>query len=543
MSMTLRLSLTPTAAFGLLLVTGCPGSDPVPADTEAATDTGDDTTGAMATTSTPPSEDSTTTDEPPTEDSTSTGDAVDSSGSSTGDGMSTTTGDAESSSGGASVCGDAMITGNEQCDGKDLDGADCISEGFNGGDLACNEFCLLDFTDCEVFSCGDGMLNGPETCDAAELGGQTCLTQGFDNGSLLCEPNCMAFDTSGCGTCGDGQIDAAETCDSANLGGQSCASQGFTDGNLACNAECTGYNTNACTLCGDGAIEGAEDCEGNNLGGQTCQSQGFDAGVLACDAACNFNAGACFDNSTCCAPNGSPGCSDPGVEACVCAMDPFCCSVEWDGLCVGQATADCNAVCVVCGNGNIDMGEICDGNQFGGASCQSQGFDNGSLSCQANCSVIDNSGCGICGNGAIDPAESCDGGNLGGASCQSLGFDGGNLSCTGNCGFNTSNCVNTPSWSGQIQPIWNGNCGCHQVISPVFSNVPSNTAYNNLVNVGSSQVALDFIEPGQPNNSYIIHKMEGTQAVGGSMPDGQPLLPQATVDIIRDWIDAGAPNN
>ncbi|MCH9685879.1 MAG: hypothetical protein K0V04_30880 [Deltaproteobacteria bacterium] len=47
----------------------------------------------------------------------------------------------------------------------------------------------------------------------------------------------------------------------------------------------------------------------------------------------------------CCNANGTPGCMEPVIEACVCALDAFCCSVEWDGLCAGSATADCNAVC------------------------------------------------------------------------------------------------------------------------------------------------------------------------------------------------------
>lgn len=46
-----------------------------------------------------------------------------------------------------------------------------------------------------------------------------------------------------------------------------------------------------------------------------------------------------------------------------------------------------------------------------------------------------------CGNGTIDAGEQCDGGNLGGATCQSQGFPGGTLSCTAACTFNTSACV------------------------------------------------------------------------------------------------------
>lgn len=46
-----------------------------------------------------------------------------------------------------------------------------------------------------------------------------------------------------------------------------------------------------------------------------------------------------------------------------------------------------------------------------------------------------------CGNGMLDPGETCDVGNLGGATCQSEGYDGGSLKCTGDCiGFNEAGC-------------------------------------------------------------------------------------------------------
>ncbi len=47
-------------------------------------------------------------------------------------------------------------------------------------------------------SCGDGALNGSEVCDGSQLGGETCVSQGFDNGTLACNANCLAFNTAGC---------------------------------------------------------------------------------------------------------------------------------------------------------------------------------------------------------------------------------------------------------------------------------------------------------------------------------------------------------
>jgi hypothetical protein len=52
----------------------------------------------------------------------------------------------------------------------------------------------------------------------------------------------------------------------------------------------------------------------------------------------------------------------------------------------------------------------------------------------------------LCGNGQIDQGEDCDGGNLGGQSCVDLGFDGGVLACDPTiCVFDTSGCMDMPS--------------------------------------------------------------------------------------------------
>lgn len=55
---------------------------------------------------------------------------------------------------------------------------------------------------------------------------------------------------------------------------------------------------------------------------------------------------------------------------------------------------------------------------------------------------------GVCGDGFIDPApfgeEQCDGDQLGGETCESLGFDGGTLGCTRKCTFDDHHCFNDP---------------------------------------------------------------------------------------------------
>jgi hypothetical protein len=64
-----------------------------------------------------------------------------------------------------------------------------------------------------------------------------------------------------------------------------------------------------------------------------------------------------------------------------------------------------------------------------------------------------------------------------------------------------------------------------------------------IVNVPSNEVpGLMRVNPGNPDASYLVQKIEGTAAVGVRMPaNGPPYLPQDRIDLVRRWIAAGAP--
>jgi len=52
------------------------------------------------------------------------------------------------------------------------------------------------------------------------------------------------------------------------------------------------------------------------------------------------------------------------------------------------------------------------------------------------------------------------------------------------------------------------------------------------------------VKPNDADNSYIIHKLEGASDINGQrMPLGGPFLDQATIDMVKAWINAGALNN
>jgi len=93
-------------------------------------------------------------------------------------------------------------------------------------------------------------------------------------------------------------------------------------------------------------------------------------------------------------------------------------------------------------------------------------------------------------------------------------------------------------------------CGtCHTgggTALPFSMNLSNRAAiYTSIVNVPSVEIpSIDRVKPGDPTNSYVVQKLEGTPGiVGVRMPFGGPYLSQAQIDQLKAWITAGAPNN
>jgi hypothetical protein len=103
------------------------------------------------------------------------------------------------------------------------------------------------------------------------------------------------------------------------------------------------------------------------------------------------------------------------------------------------------------------------------------------------------------------------------------------------------------SFALTVQPLFDQACNCHQsspILMAPFSLKPGE-AYDNIVGVPAMQLpTMALVAPGMLNQSYLWHKVQGTQAaVGGSgmiMPFTVPLNADE-LRIIERWIAAGAP--
>ncbi len=103
--------------------------------------------------------------------------------------------------------------------------------------------------------------------------------------------------------------------------------------------------------------------------------------------------------------------------------------------------------------------------------------------------------------------------------------------------------------SGDVQPIFTSNCalsGCHAGTNPQQGmNLSVGQTFANVVNVQAMELStMNRVTPDEPDNSYLVHKVQGTHLnVGGSgnqMPLGRSPLSQTDIDLIRAWIEAGA---
>jgi len=293
------------------------------------------------------------------------------------------------------------------------------------GNEDCNEgqFCYF----VEPAACGDvaaGLcLPEPLGCEGApesEVCG--CDGETYANECTAQAAGVAMRGAGECGAvCGDGNVDPNEECDGANLAGATCALQGFSGGTLGCTDDCS-FDTAACTnapACTEddiGSATGNAVISGTTVGEDEDLVQGCAGGGV--DRVIHFVApgnGTYEFNMI-----GSPYDTALSLHA-TCGGAAITCNDDWYGL---QSRVE---LAMTAGQ------EIL---------IAVSGYAGQTGSFTLNIVPMAPPPQPICGDGNIDAGEQCDGGNLGEASCQSQGFTGGTLGCTGACTFDTAACTN-----------------------------------------------------------------------------------------------------
>lgn len=150
------------------------------------------------------------------------------------------------------------------------------------------------------------------------------------------------------------------------------------------------------------------------------------------------------------------------------------------------------------------------------------------------------------------------------------------LSCTGDPSTPSCKAYEDPAGTDLTMPVvslrkdvipgvFSGACAfssCHGVMNPATNNGvylgdpngPTSDANATLVQKSvlgmAGEIAMPFVTPGDPSQSYLMHKMDGdlcTLTCKGSclapMPQGSPALPADKRLVVRRWIAQGAKDN
>lgn len=358
----------------------------------------------------------------------------------------------------------------------------------------CSGYCS---TTCQVPpTCGDAVLQTGETCDTTNLNGQNCITQGYTGGTLSCASDCKSFVTSSCNnTLVFPLTPLLDNFNRSNEGpppSSSWAVYGSTAGKVVSNAyvgstfnaadnqqywspssfgpDVEVYATVSTVRSADTwlLLNARMDIAANN--GYTIEwtADVSRIRVRRIDAGVKTTLGA--DITQAMASGDSLGMSIVGNTISVYYKAS---GGSWTLLTTrtdstytgagrimfGSWSSASGAIYdnvgggtlnpITCGNSLKETGEACDSTDLAGQSCVTQGFASGTLSCNSDCNSFNTSSCSTasnCGNNTKETGEICDGTDLDSQTCTGLGYSSGSLSCNSDClSYVTTGCVSTNS--------------------------------------------------------------------------------------------------
>lgn len=104
-----------------------------------------------------------------------------------------------------------------------------------------------------------------------------------------------------------------------------------------------------------------------------------------------------------------------------------------------------------------------------------------------------------------------------------------------------------PTFTNIQTNVFNAICiQCHVgAAAPQGLRLDEQNSYDSIVNIISQERSDLFrVQPNNPDNSYLIRKLEGGPEIAGAqMPLNLTPLPQETINAIRVWISQGAQRN
>jgi mono/diheme cytochrome c family protein len=102
----------------------------------------------------------------------------------------------------------------------------------------------------------------------------------------------------------------------------------------------------------------------------------------------------------------------------------------------------------------------------------------------------------------------------------------------------TPEAVGALSFAGDVLPLFQEQCAvCHSAAQALGG--WDSSSYASVMESGDH---APVVIPGDPEGSLLVQKMLGTQVLGSQMPITQ-LLPSEQVQVVIEWVRAGAPDN
>ena len=307
--------------------------------------------------------------------------------------------------------------------------------------------------------CGDGALNEGEICDGTEFaeGAKVCPVGLVlkDEAAFACTSACGLDFTRACAapSCGDGELSGAELCDGDKIrdGVKICPAgmEEVENPVWTCTNTCLIDISQACKLkeagtcnptddqcdkcenrCGNGELDEGEICDGEKIaeGADVCPAgtTAMENPVFACTDKCQL------DISNACTPNEPNLCGNGELdEGEICDGEKI---AEGADVCPAGTTAkeepvfactdkcqlDISNACtpnelVKCGDGVLSGAEVCDGDKFaeGAKACPGDMVELAEpvYACTDKCQIDFTKACvsSICGDGKVTGQEACDG--------------------------------------------------------------------------------------------------------------------------------------